>query len=815
MLPEETSPEVREALEELHLYLSDVLPPLVVAESFKLLLRYPPALMATNIESWTAVQHRSGSGLKASDYFFYAIKKVYLIGEFRLVTRGPFAAFLADLMRLVVASCPAEEREALRRNLERLSEATDATLTASVDSLIRGKGWQPGAAPQGLPLTADELGQLRRFSILLERFDARAGTPQAESVRSTELLAHALAMAARSSHSSEEFEKNLQKLGLQMETGQVFRALAAGLPGWPPPPPAPEGSEGEKAAPVPESAPLAAMHRIVEQPEEPGEVARRFNEMVKTACERFNEGALPQAVTMLDLAERIVKEKRVDAAIVEAVRQKADESLDVERLRRYAEIPRLHPLLRRVLNFFVATRPPGLLAELLRETKRERRKLILQLLEVHGAPSRQQVLARLQSAFGKGEGDEKWYFRRNLLYLLRRIPASGQGGLPPEEDVDVASRHAVLQFPAALVKEAVANLGLLRHEKAQKKLIQLLDELEKMLIKPGPAPPYDTREGRLLLERVVSALARFGTPEARRAVVEHALKKKPELGDTMARLSELAGQDLSADGESLEALLTALKANTPRRVFGIVLSQNESNVKHIVEALSTTPSEMVREAFKSLARKFAGLEIGKAATRALATIDSAGQIPEAPYDGRSGEIEIFGLPALVQGLADSGASGLLKLKDPRGEMDGEILLRAGRMKGCEARGLSGEEAFYQLLERPSPASYVFERLAADAKPESSAGNLPEFAPLCLEGMRRHDEFSQATVVVPDDARLSKTQVRPEHHPDELDGMFVNGLWNLIAGGATPTDCEGALKADSFRIRRQLVHWVETGALAIA
>src|SRR5262245_10410232 len=185
MLPEETSTEVREALEELHLYLSDVLPPLVVAESFKLLLKYPPALMASNIESWTAVQHRSGSGIKVSDYLFYAVKKVYLMGEFRLVTKGPFAGFFAELIRLVVVSCPPEERENLRRNLERRGEATDA-LTASVDALIRGKGWPQSAPTQGLPLTVEELGQLRRFSVLLERFDARHGTQQTDSVRTTE-----------------------------------------------------------------------------------------------------------------------------------------------------------------------------------------------------------------------------------------------------------------------------------------------------------------------------------------------------------------------------------------------------------------------------------------------------------------------------------------------------------------------------------------------------------------------------------------------------------------------------------------------------
>src|SRR5262249_58382270 len=163
----------------------------------------------------------------------------------------------------------------------------------------------------------------------------------------------------------EQSEKTPETRGRERETGGFSGPLAGGRPGGPPPPPSREGWEEKTPPPVTESAPLAAIHRIVEQPEEPGEVARRFNEMVKTACERFNEGALPQSVTMLDLAERIVKEKRVDPQIVEAVRQKGDESLDVERLRRYAEVPRLHPLLRRGPNFFLAPRPPPPLPALL------------------------------------------------------------------------------------------------------------------------------------------------------------------------------------------------------------------------------------------------------------------------------------------------------------------------------------------------------------------------------------------------------------------------------------------------------------------
>lgn len=815
MLPEETSPEVREALEELHLYLSDVLPPLVVAETFKLLIQYPASLTASNITSWTGAQYRSGSGIKVSDYLFYAVKKVFLIGEFRLVPRERYDLFLEELKPLVLEYCPEGERDALRRNMGHLGESTDS-LTASVDALIRGKGTGPSPAPApGPPMSPEELQLLRRFSLLLERFEAgQGGVEPSEAGKTSDLLTQTLAMAARTSRTSSEFERNLEKLGLQMETADVFRTLAAGLPGWPPPAPAAAGAPAESSdAKVPDSAPLAAMHRIVIQPEEPGEVARRFNEMVKTACGRFNEGALPQAATMLELAERIVRERRVDATIVDVVRQKGDEALDAECMRRYADNPRQHALLKRVLIFFEATRPKGLLAELLREMKRERRKLILQLLEVHGAPAREEALARLQAPFGKAEGDEKWYFRRNLLYLLRRIPAPAHGGLPAEEDVDTSVRHAVLKFPAPLVKEAVANLGQLRHERAESTLIGLLEDLERMLAKPAGAP-YDPREARLLLDRVVSALARFGTAKARAAVVEHGLKRKAEFGDTAARLSELAGQNFSADIESLERLLAALKANSPHKVFGIVLGQNEASARHLIDALSTTPAPAVREAFSNLSRRFPTLETGKAAAKALASLDGPAPVPEAPDDARSGEMEPFGLPQIVQNLAEAGLSGILRLKSARGEIDAEIVLRSGRMKSCRARGLTGEDAFYQLLERPAPATYVFETQATDSRLEPPVESLPEIVPLCLEGMRRYDELAQASALVPDAAKLATTPVRPEHHPDELDGMIVNGLWNLVAGGATPKDCESALKTDSYRIRRQLGHWVETGALTI-
>jgi hypothetical protein len=464
-------------------------------------------------------------------------------------------------------------------------------------------------------------------------------------------------------------------------------------------------------------------------------------------------------------------------------------------------------MLRRVLSFFAATSAGGLLNDLLREMKRERRRLILQLLEIHGAPAREEALERLRPGFGQGEGDEKWYFRRNLLYLLRRIPPARGESL--DEDVSRAVRHAVLRFPAPLVREAVANLGQLKHERAENALLSLLHDLEGMLMRPAEAT-YDPREVRVLLDRVVAALARFGTAKARGAVVDHGMKKKADLGDTMARLAELAGQDLSGDTEVIDRLLAALKSNSPHKVLGMVLHANDENAAHIIEALSGTSSPAVREAFEDLVQRFPDMDIGKAAARALTSLDAAAHVSDAPSDARSGELDLFGLPSLMQSLANPPLSGILTLKDARGDTTSEIVLRGGRMKSCETGGLKDEEAFYQLLERPAPGSYLF--TPQEPEPGEDAKSFKEIRPLCQEGMLRYDELAETSAVIPDDVRLKATDVRPERHPEELDGMFVNGLWRLVSSGSTPLECEAALSADACRIRRQIAYWVESGAL---
>lgn len=831
-MPGETiNAEVREALEELQQYLSDSLPPLVVADSIKILLRYSAELVASNIHVWTASQYRGGTEIPVSDYIFHAVKKIQLMGEFHLVPQGPFETYLEELKERVLVYCPEADRAFLQENLARLREASSTSAsTASPDLLFRqmpaGQGLTRATAGGSLGRGTGETGgedfqSLRRLSVLIERLEREVGAGGPKNTAAP-MASQTLAAAARTSRSPREFEQYLERvrdMGLDINTGEVFKSLGSSLPGWIMP-----GTSSDPRAATPPSPTLDAMRRVVTGTEDPGEGLRRFQEMVRSAVGRFNEGAVAQAATMIDLANQIIAEREVDPVAAQVVRKKGDDELDPERLRKYAESSDLHPPLRRVLNFFLALTPEGLLADLRREVKRERRRLLLLLLEVHGKEAREAAVAELKPPFGRGSADEDWYFRRNLLYLLRRIPREATASI--DEDVELAVRHAELRFPAPLVKEAIANLGQLKHERAESTLVAMLQDLESILIGKPDQSPYDPREIRLLLDRVVAALARFGTPGARRAVVEHGLKKKVELGDSMARLAELAGQDLSADPETVEKLLAALKANAPFKLFGLVLHQNDQSLFYCIEALSTTPTPEVRAAFEDITRRFSGHEIGKAAAKALAgfadlpapgTADAGtpgGVAAPAPASATlSGDLEIFGLPALLQSLAESRVTGTVTVKDRKGESFGAIVLALGKLKACRTGLLSAEEAFFQILERPVPGTFVFTR--SPELPGEDASVLRDILALSLEGMRRYDEFQQAAAVVPDDVPLRQTDSKPTPHPDERDGILIRDLWTKVSTGATPRECELTVRADSYRIRRLLAHWVATGALALA
>ncbi len=846
------NPELDEALIELQQYLSDAVAPLIVADSVQLLMKYPPEVVANSIRAWTGAQYRRGSAaaVPVSDYLFHTLKKIHMMAEFHLVPREPLEVYLAGLRPLILTLCPEEDRAMLLENLGRLGEAPASISQAqnifrqaptegsgpraTASAAAGGTGASIGGGAAGSPGDAGAVSEnavrgLHRFSLLLERLEAQGGLggaaagsgAPASPLPASPGANEALAFAARSSQSGPELEAYLSRLkamGLEAGTDNIFRALAQTLPGWVAPtlPTAP----GAAPSPASETGALGAMRRIITDAEDPVETGRRFQEMVKAGIERFNEGSLPQAVSMLELAERLTTEKKVDAGTVELVRRKLGETLDGDQLKKFTEKAEQWAQLRKVLQFFIAMRPEGLLEELPREQKRDRRRLMLALLEVHGAPARAAAFEGLCRTPGTAVGEEEWFFRRNLVYLMRRIPRTPEASF--EEESDVVLRHAQLGLPLLLVKEAVATLAQYKDERAEQGLTQLLFELEAMLGQKEEAP-YEPKDLRALLDRVAATLGKLPAPRARRALIEHAGKKQPQLGDTIARISELSGQDMSEDTETVEQLLALLKANLPFKLLGMTLRQNDQSLVRIIEALSGTPSAAVRHALEEIVSRFEGQDAGRAAAKALAGFDKPRpkqetaaapdtSAPAAPAASLQGDLEVFGLPALLQSLADSSASGSLTLRGPGGgEVFASLTMRGGKLTDMQHGHLRGEDAFYQLLERPLPGQFAFMKGMTPEKP----GEKPrEILPLTLEAMRRYDEFQEAAALVPDTVFLERTSVAATPFPGEKDGSLLQALWERASQGATPLDCEAVVASDSYRIRRALAHWVEQGALKI-
>jgi hypothetical protein len=826
--------EVREALEELQRYLSDAVPPLTVADSVDLLLGKPPQLVASRIDAWASGQGRGNSEIPLSDYLYHAVRKVHLLGDYKLLDRERLGPWLENLKRLILQYCPPEDRQILATNLARLGEV-QTSLDAPVDVVFRqaGTSARTTAADRGATRESTAgAASLKHLGFLLQRLERElssgpppgpgaaaagagpAAVPGAARVAWTPAASptatQALAEVGRASQTALELDQHLQRfkaMGVDVSADDVVKALSRFLPGWTLSYPLPAD-----AGTPPESSAAVAMRKVVTQSEDPAEASHRFSQLVRAAIDRFNEGSLGQAVGAIELAEKLIAEKKVDTTIADAIRRNGDDPIDRDQLRKAAEKTADHPALARFLSFFHRLSPAGLFADLQVERRREARKLLLSLAEAHGALTRDAAIEQLRPTLGAGVSDEEWFFRRNCVYLLRRIPRPPGAAL--EEEAELVARHAELPLAPPLVREAIATLGTLKHEKAERALVRLLAETEIALSRPDS--PYDRKELLAYLDRTTAALARFGTPTARRAVVEHAVKSKGT-GESLARLGEMSGQNLTGEPETAAILIQGLKDELPMKVLGFTLKQSTktANALRLIEALSGTPLPEVRDLFASIAERFPDTDFARAAKKALGQIDhapaSASSEP-APAASLTGDLAVFGLPALLQNFSELQMSGLLALKDPKGEPFATVILKVGKLSACQYGRLKGEDAFYEIFERPCPGTFAFTRKTGEEKPDASAKAV---MPMLFEGMRRYDEYERARVALPDEAVLMPAGNKPTPHPDEKDGMIVNAIWQVAGkGGATARACEAAAAADAYRVRRQLQHWVETGALTI-
>ncbi len=795
----DTPAELRAALEEIEEYLADRVPPLMVADSVAALAEAPVEGAAAEIQGWAERQQAVQPDLPLVDLLFHALHKLSVIGEFHLVEDEKVFGFLRAVGEALAEACPpGADRDRFRRALAHLGES-EMVRTGPVEMMRH----LAEPAPAELPPVAATPG-LRRLSLLEQRLrkEGIGQGPAAETAR-RRVVSQAIAAAATEARSEKELEDHLRRLraaGVESGAQQVFRNLGQELADWA----MPKDIVSDTADLGPANE-VQAMKQIVSLPEDPIEVARRFRYLVSAATEQFNEGNLGRAVQMFELATKLAAEKKIEAGFMEPILKKGHEALEERKLRQYMDNPDRHAQLQAVMAFFEAGLGPAtLLDQLETEERRDKRRLLLDLLVVHGETARALARARLEASLETPASD---FGRRNWIYLLRLVPRPP--GEKAEGEIDAVARLAAPGNPAFLVKEALTHLGQTRHPRVAEALVSLLGAWEAELERED-LDDAAREEGLAVLDRVASALARQGGPGGWRALVDHALSQRPELGETAHRLAELGTHDLSSSPEVVETLMGEIRASLPRGVLGRLVGRKDRDLPALLGALASTRTPAVRALLEEVQKRYHAQEPGRAAGRALeAPAPAAG--PAAAV-GHSGELDAYGLPALLHRLAQGKATGTLNLLPKEGGgAPATVGFSHGRLVAARWGHREGAAALYQLFERPFPGSYAFDAVAV---PPAGGSALPELPALVKEGVHRARELQRTSAVVPEELPLEATGAAPGTVVDEPDYDLIVALWEKACARVPVHKMEAELAADAFRIHRPLAQWLEEGALRI-
>jgi hypothetical protein len=680
-------------------------------------------------------------------------------------------------------------------------------------------GGAPASAADGGagPAAADALA-LHRVNLMLDHLQRVAArkAPISEAtstVNQKAVLGHVVEQFASQAGSSKELEAQLgylQDIGVENLSTDLIKHLSEGLPDWAPPS---HEEVGDKDLPA---GATRAIRKVVGLSKDADEVLGRFRELLDVAIKEFNDGSLGRAVTMLDLAERMVAQGEVDEAIATTVIRGSFPELDMGLIHELADDPDKRLLLRRLLKFFPKLQAETLFEELEATTDREERLRLIKLLRAHGDEARQMAVENLEASLNS-ESRRSPHVERNLVYLMRAIPRSRDDDV--EREIDLLIRVSDLTGSAAVVREAIASLVQFENPRANMTLAARISEIEDILL-GDTVMSFDPKEIRWLLSNAIKLLSQSESDEARSIVVTHGLKDNAALGDTYARLVPLGDHDLSNTPEQLNRLLDAIQNELPRKFLGVsVKNQRKAQIlEYLISSVSGSNATEVHTVLSDIVNQFSGQSFAAAAETALTKLGQpvAKEKPKAPEVNDSvtlsGDLALFGLPNVLQNLSDSCVTGAIKVLDSDGEDMAEIRLADGNVVSARTGKLEEDIAVYQLLERPIVGRFVF----VTEDPEEG-GHPPQpgsmaMMSLLLEGMRRFDEFNRALSLIPDGARFKPTDKKPTDVKEDPNPKLAKVVWGQAARGVPPEECEAELEVDCYQVRRLYEHWVTERSL---
>jgi len=141
-----------------------------------------------------------------------------------------------------------------------------------------------------------------------------------------------------------------------------------------------------------------------------------------------------------------------------------------------------------------------------------------------------------------------------------------------------------------------------------------------------------------------------------------------------------------------------------------------------------------------------------------------------------GKLEHFDLPAILQTVVESGASGVLEVNDQEGNTFGAIHTRDKMIGRILCGNLAGPEAFLEILNSP-PQKGTF-RFSILASPAETDQYLP-VQPLLFEAARIQDEFAHFAGTVPETAFLRPSAGHLVWN-SESDSDLVEQIWHQLS-----------------------------------
>ncbi len=141
-----------------------------------------------------------------------------------------------------------------------------------------------------------------------------------------------------------------------------------------------------------------------------------------------------------------------------------------------------------------------------------------------------------------------------------------------------------------------------------------------------------------------------------------------------------------------------------------------------------------------------------------------------------GKLEHFDLPAILQTVVDSGATGVLEVSDQNGRPFGAIHTRDKMIGRIHCGDLVGRQAFLEILT--SPAAQGTFRYSTLSTPAETDQYLP-VQPLLIEAARIQDEFAHFAATVPETAFLRPSSGHLVWSSDE-NASLVEEIWHQLS-----------------------------------